>query len=223
MQNPWLSLPLINPYLLKCDSEIVFKFNNKVKSNYKLQLEFFPEPFLGNPIKSKVILLNKNPGINNENKKYHASNLYLEKARKNLKHAHQEYPFFLLSVDLKLTPGGIWWNKKLNRLIENTSVELVANGIACIEIHGYPSQNYKHIDVMGSMLYSKYLVELAMKRKATIVLMRGFSCWYELVPLLNTYKYKIHLNNVQNPCITPNNFCDSKYFNQIIDLIKAPL
>lgn len=50
-------------WLLKCDEEIVSQFNLKNPNNdYKYELGMRPEPFNGNPLKAKVIILSLNPG-----------------------------------------------------------------------------------------------------------------------------------------------------------------
>lgn len=219
MTNPWISLPSVSPYVLAKDRIVVDKFNEEVKPQFEHQLQYFPEPFVGDVIKAKAILLNLNPGIDVSNKQFHSQERYLTRANKNIRHVELKFPFFLLDPELEGLPGHEWWNKKLKRLITETSVEKVANGIACIEIHGYPSERYKHISNLESMKYSQYLVEQAMKRSAFIIIMRGQRFWQEMVPSLSGYESKSHIINVQNPCITPNNLCNSKHFNYIKSLL----
>lgn len=49
-------------WLLKDDAEIVNDFNKKVSDDYQLMLGIRPEPFNGNPLTSKVVILSLNPG-----------------------------------------------------------------------------------------------------------------------------------------------------------------
>lgn len=219
MTNPWISLPSSPPYVLGKDRNVVESFNEEVKDRFEHQLHYFPEPFLGDVTKCKLILLNLNPGIDILNKQFHKEARYLERAYKNIKHEPQDFLFFLLDPILKGLPGYEWWNKKLNRLISETSLEKVANGIGCIEIHGYPSEKYKHIAGLESTKYSEHLVKQAITRKAFIIIMRGQRFWQELVPTLSEYEDKSHIINAQNPCITPNNLCNSKHYDKIKSLL----
>lgn len=219
MTNPWNLLSSVSPYVLETEKTIVESFNEEVKPQFEHQLQYFPEPFLGDVINAKVILLNLNPGVDILNQQFHKEDRYLIRANKNIRHQPQDFPFFLLDHVLKGLPGHEWWSKKLKRLISETSVEKVAKGIACVELHGYPSERYKHISGLASMKYSKYLVEKAMERKAFLIIMRGQKFWQSIVPNLSEYENKSHVINVQNPCITPNNLCNSKHYDQIKSLL----
>lgn len=219
MTNPWNLLSSVSPYVLETDKTVVESFNEDVKPQFEHQLQYFPEPFLGDVINAKVLLLNLNPGVDILNKQFHRQEKYLVRANNNIRHQPQDFPFFLLDQELEGLPGHEWWSKKLKRLISETSVEKVAKGIACIELHGYPSERYKHISGLESMKYSKYLVEKAMERKAFLIIMRGQKFWQSIVPNLSEYGNKSHVINVQNPCITPNNLCDSKHYDHIKSLL----
>lgn len=73
-ENPWQSEEkYVNPnssklydekakWLLKCDAEIINQFNDNNNNDYKYELGMRPEPFNGNPLKAKVIILSLNPG-----------------------------------------------------------------------------------------------------------------------------------------------------------------
>ncbi len=219
MINTWLSLPKNLPYELACDKETIKNFNIKASPNHKLQTQYFPEPYIGNPLTAKIILLNLNPGIDDDNSIHQKSPIYLTNAIKNLAHASLQYPFIFLDNALKNLPGGVWWNKKLKHLINDTSALKVANGIACIEYHGYPSKNYKHIVGLPSVDYSKYLVEQAIKRGALIIIMRGVKEWHSLVLNLINYKNMDIVRSVQNPCITEKNLQNTSTYSKIIKSI----
>lgn len=70
--NPWrdkFQKPCFNKlydedakWLLKDDAEIVDDFNKKANDDYKFMFGIRPEPFNGNPLKAKVIILSLNPG-----------------------------------------------------------------------------------------------------------------------------------------------------------------
>ena len=66
-------------WLLKEDLPIIKEFNEKVKDNeYKLHLEIPPEPFVGNPLRAKVIILSLNPGYMDRVNRLVAQNLKVD-------------------------------------------------------------------------------------------------------------------------------------------------
>ena len=114
MNNPWtkiLKQAHSKTIVLESDKEIIDTFNEdpKRKLEHKIHLELLPEPFLGHP-NASVILLNLNPGFNENDKLFHKNNTYFkDQSLKNLTHK-SNYPFYLLDEKLKESPGYIWLN-----------------------------------------------------------------------------------------------------------------
>ena len=59
--NPWHDLSKKPPYVLKQDQEAVRRFNRSKPAAKKFNLNLVPEPFWGNLIGARVILLNDHP------------------------------------------------------------------------------------------------------------------------------------------------------------------
>jgi len=62
MNNPWINLPKIKPYVFVEEKDDLLKFNANNKGI--LPLDRIPEPFMGNPFSCTAALLNLNPGLN---------------------------------------------------------------------------------------------------------------------------------------------------------------
>ena len=209
MLNPWNKLPTTPPYILDIDKSLVE--NNKAKFNEEteLQFELLPEPFLGNPL-APVILLNLNPGYSPDDITYHQQPKFIELSRANLNLQLLEYPIFLLNPSLS-APGRDWWEKKLGSLIRDTSKEVVANNVLCVEYFPYHSKKFGHHKLqLQSQEYSFHLVRQAIARNAVIVLMRSRKLWVTEVPELENYRFLFSVRSVQNPTISPRN-CPEGY------------
>jgi hypothetical protein len=209
MQNPWNKLPTSPPYLLEIDKISIDNHQTKFNENTALHFELLPEPFLGNP-NATVILLNLNPGYSPDDITYHQQQKFIDLSLANLKHQSLEYPFFLLDPSLS-APGRIWWEKKLKAIIQDTDKQTVANQVLCVEYFPYHSRRFGHHKMMlPSQEYSFHLVREAIARRVIIVLMRSKKLWLSAVSELEEYELLFSLRNVQNPTISPGN-CPERY------------
>jgi len=220
MTNPWMQLPKSAPFALPEEYETLVAFNGIADDNHKLQLDVLPEPFIGNP-DAPVVLLSLNPGFDKSDHHHHAREDFSGAIWRNLRHDVSDYPFYFLDPRFKDTGGAAWWLKKLRVLIEDTSLETVAQGLFCVEIFGYHSVNYRAIpkkirkDPLPHQQYGFHLVRQAIERGAAIVVMRQQKNWLGHVPELESYP--IHnLRSPLNPAVSPGNL-DS--YDRIRDLI----
>jgi hypothetical protein len=118
-------------------------------------------------------------------------------------------------------PGFLWWEPKLRWLVEQTSRELVANKLLCVEFFPYHSKRYSRFcPKLKSQEYTFALVMSAIDRNALIVLMRSQKIWFEAVPKLKDYTHLIKINSVQNPCFSPHNFRDKNHFEEVVSRLK---
>ena len=218
MNNPWVNLPNLPPYILPSDNDFVEHHNNKVSENYQIQTNLYPEPFLGNP-NSNIILLNLNPGFTPAEFYYHTDDKYfVEQIQANLCH-RAKYPFFLLDPLVSESPGGKWWNKRLKQIILQTSLDIVSNKIFCIELFPYHSKNFRMTgSSIESQEYSFEILKLAIQREALIILMRGRISWEKSFPQLKDCNY-YSLKNPRSPYISKNNLPDG-VFEKIIERLK---
>jgi hypothetical protein len=122
MLNPWLSLPMANPFVLANDEQIILEYKKSLKDknreNQEVHLEVFPEPYAGNP-QAKIILLNLNPGYYPRNKEFGDGTADFHRMwRANLAHEPQEYPFYHLDSKLKGSPGEVYYRLKFKAPIK---------------------------------------------------------------------------------------------------------
>lgn len=220
MLNPWEHLSTNKPFALPSEYDILVEFNQIADNNHKLQLDVLPEPFIGNP-DARIVLLSLNPGFDKSDHEHHARQDFSEVIWRNLRHEASEYPFYYLDPKFRDTGGAVWWLKKLRVLIEDTSLEAVAQGLFCVELFGYHSINYRPIpkrirqEPLPHQHYGSQLVRQAMERGAEIVIMRSKKIWLESVPEL--VNYPVHtLRNPQNPTVSPGNL---EGYGRVRDLI----
>ena len=247
MKNPWINLPDKADFVLFKDKKIIDNFNNKANSEYAIRLNIIPEPFLGSP-NAPIVLLNLNPGFNEQDIKIHRRKVFFELSWKNLRHEPTEYQFYLLDPKTSDSPGYQWWSKKLKRLINDVGARfiansfcfptvcrkmrrkwkdiisqigtfIVANKILCVEYFPYHSYKFKNMDRLPSRDYSEYLVKKAIKRKALIVIMRHRVEWEKAVPKLKSYKKLIVLKNPRCAHISSRN-CRKNYYKKILNELQ---
>jgi hypothetical protein len=208
MKNPWLYLSSSPSFILKNDLEIIAKFNEspQTRTEYKIQTQLYPEPFLGDIFNAKVLLLNLNPGFHEDDTDHHKNNTNLKKLSKdNLSHDFDnEYPFYFLNPLLKDTPGGKWWNSRLKYLIQETSVKKIAQTVACIEYFPYHSEKFGFKLAIPSQDYSFHLVQQAIKKGTLIVVMRSIGKWWPKIREVDCNKL-IRLNSDQSTVVSPGN------------------
>jgi len=207
MNNPWSDLPEIPPFVLACDRQSVLYFNTTAKPEYKMHLEVLPEPFTGNP-QANIVLLNLNPGFYERNETFFQDPSYeyfVKTNRANLNHERQTFPFYHLDPNNTQSPGYYWWSRKLKQLINLYGAQKIANEISNLEYFPYTSRHFGcNKFILASQRYTFYLLEEALKREATIILMRGRNLWEQAVPTLQQYPY-FTLNSAQNASISERN------------------
>ncbi len=218
--NPFRSLTRSAPFLADIDAEAIKRFNAKAPDHHRVHLEIVPEPYLGNPLAS-VVLLNLNPGFVDDDRNVHNDEAFNAAARANLTHEHPDYPFYLLDPAFP-SPGQEWWRRKLRTLIAAVESDpsrplRVASQVFVAELHGYHSRRFSARLQVPSQEYTKHLVRAAIDRGATFVVMRGRKNWISLVPEL-AHASVAHVRNVQNPAISPANLPDA--FDKIVAALR---
>lgn len=205
MDNPWQTLPSTPPYLTAADRPAVLLHNRQVAAPFQIRHDVLPEPYLGNPDAS-VILLSFNPGFKESDIAFYAQAHVQALWHKNILHQPAAYPFYLLDPTLADDVGGNrWWRRKLKPLLEGAGVAHVARQL-CIEFFPYHSLRYQGLkQVLPSQQYSFYLVRRALQHGAVIVIMRGEKLWMTVVPELTNYPQLYRLNSSQNVTLSPRN------------------
>ncbi len=219
MDNPWRSLPPQRPYVLESDRNPISSFNQRAKPEVQIHLEALPEPYLGIPT-APVVLLSLNPGFGLETLPFHQESPYFrETHRQNLNHGAMEYPFYLLDPGNAASPGYQWWARRLRKLTESCGQQRVANRVLCVEYFPYASEHFGFSNILSSQHYGFDLVQQAMKRDATILVMRGERYWLTVIASLKHYSHFYRLNSTQSVYVTENNCPDG--FPRIVDRIQS--
>jgi|GEM_PF-1434126 len=186
MINPWATLPDSEPFVLPADRVALEVFAG-VPEEHRLHLELLPEPFLGR-VDAPVVLLNLNPGFDEQDHTWHVRPVYADALRCNLRHEVSAHPFYPLDPALEGAPGYRWWSGKTGPLIRECGRHAVANGLLCVELFPYHSRSFGgHKLRLPSQEYSVALVRQAIARGAFIVVMRAKRHWLERVPELARY------------------------------------
>ena len=197
-------------WVLKKDEETIDKFNEENKANYKFILCNRPEPFTGNPLKAKVVILTLNPGyVESANKKY-AMELQ-EPGSKDLLQAVITHKDEQLRLEAKSffcprnkNQGSLsyreanykfddryWYNifkklrKDLNLQPEGYAEDIIFDNIALVQYVGYASISWKPIPKkysLPSQDFTRQLVGyLAFNTDTIIVVSRSYNEWKELL------------------------------------------
>lgn len=223
--NPWLSIPdRADRYVAECDAGLVDRYD-------ELQLDVLPEPFIG-CLGAPVVLLNLNPGFEEQNVQEHENPDFQELIRNNYKQTPCDFPFYYLDPRIRdNTGGGRYWSGtrgKLKRLIADCGVKQVAQKVLCIEFFPYHSVGFpgrlRRPNVFPSQEYGVCLARSAVNdrdRDALIVIMRGEKLWEGKIPELENHPRKYVLRNYQNPTVSPGN-C-SRYEDEYEEIRSAVL
>lgn len=211
MRNPWRQVPETEPFVLDIERDIIETYNATCSNPAKrFQLNVLPEPFIGNPGAS-VVLLNLNPGYDNTDPEWHSRESFAASILANLSHELKEYPFYPLNPDFAESGVAQWWIKNLRWFIQASSREQVANNLFCIEWLPYHSLSGPTVpkwmagNLLPSQRYAIALVMAAIERGARIVVMRKYKDWVEHVPILKNYSRLHLLNNWQRPWLSEGN------------------
>ena len=191
MNNPWSEF-LDNPkqdYLILNDDRIVVDcFNENAKEEYRIHTKIMPAPFMGNVLDSPVLLLLLNPGFDEEEERKGYYKLFRDYWEKEIQHEHPVPDLPLFCLEDKYTQFSDYWKRRLRFLIEATSKEKVAQNVALVQFFPYHTKKYKTIpkristDYLASQQYNFHLVEKAIEREATIIMLRGKKNGVKLFP-----------------------------------------
>lgn len=199
--NPWADLPLHPPFVLAADSASIERSNRTATERYRIRLECLPEPFIGSP-EGRLVLLNLTPGFSEADPEVHAREEVRSLIRSNL--VHETNAFYYFGPAFDGTPGGVWWRRRLNPLVEAVGQGAVAAGTLVVELFAYHSVGWKSCRV-PSQLYGAELVRQALHRDAVVVAMRALRHWRELVPELGVHAQLFTLNSAQNVTVSRRN------------------
>ena len=185
IDNPWLLLPAQSPYVLEVDRQSIDQYNQSVHDDDKKDIaKSIPEPFIGNPRRARVVLLNLNPGHSEDDAKAHSDSNFRKAIIQNLQYEPQECPFYALSPKFAWTACGIWWRAHTRRLHEaGLSWEAISEGLFVIEWFPYHSMKGKRLPnrlVCPSQEYSFQLARDMLDKNLIVVGMRSKKYWLKV-------------------------------------------
>jgi hypothetical protein len=164
------------------------------------------------------------PDMDEEEERKGYYKLFRDYWEKEIQHEHPVPDLPLFCLEDKYTQFSDYWKRRLRFLIEATSKEKVAQNVALVQFFPYHTKKYKTIpkristDYLASQQYNFHLVEKAIEREATIIMLRGKEQWCESVPLLTEYKNLSFTNSYLNTYLSKGNL---KNFDEIVDKINA--
>ena len=221
--NPWKNLPNTVPFILPEDKKLIDSYNLQQRAKSEITLNEIPSPYIGDP-KAPIIFLNLNPSFSQDEINSPKSSQFREITRANLLHEFYDYPFYVLDPSLEGTSSGYkWFNQKFGPLMKISGMDNkdLSRKIFLVEYLPYRSKNignWKN-DILPSQIYAIHLINEAIARQATIVIMRSKKLWFNAVPTLETYPDLHILHSPQNVTVSERNL-GTEGFNKIISKLK---
>ena len=201
MDNPWLELRQDGPpYVLDIDATEVSAITKRARYRENTpQTHLLPEPFQGDAENASVVCLSNNPG-------------YSQARWEDEEHSRPEFKQMVFdTIQLRnpvlwgLKLNRRWMTRLLNEVLDFVPPERVEANLCLIDFYAYHSEKFHDDWWFPSMHFTFELVEAAMARGATIVVMRGQKNWDYYVPDLVGYKNRFDLNSPQNVAISRGN------------------
>lgn len=200
LANPWRNLPTSAPYVLPEDELAVAVFNSdkKLSPKHRLHTETPPEPFLGH-FDAPIVVLLLNPGVNKQAR-------YDVGLADSMRSAGERTNHFYMSKH------NAWWDKLVRSIAQDRPTSKLDSAILSVEFFPYRSEKFGcgHVRV-PSQEFSFNLVRRAIKRKAAIIVVRGWSHWTGAVPELVAEGDPIGLANPQSASLSAKNLGDGAY------------
>lgn len=238
-QDPWHCLyDKDNAFVGPEDKDILMS-KNVPPSEYDLVTSIPPEPWQGNPLTAKLIILTLNPGyVEKQNHilaeriqimpkiaesiaKFKAETLLL--CSKSFLPQEQEEIAGLTTADYINIIGDWYWYKKFTPLFEFVPEEELFQKVAIMQYLPYTSISYKdkRYDGIESMKYSQKLLKyiLEERRNVTVLVLRAASKWEKIINEVKKDESNIVIYN-RNRCqsISENNLKDQNF-----EIIKKAL
>jgi len=229
MENPWKTIRAITtePYIAKDDKDAIKAlFKKSPKKAEKLQLDYLPQPYMGNPKLAKIFLLNGNPNApDGKNDQKFSQKKFNEKYREiilnSLENKVKDYPLYALNPAFEKYSIYKWWYPRLKALINESNIETVSRDLFVAEYFPYFSERFRDANgiYLESQQYIFNLIKEAMDAGKTIIIMRAKNKWYDLVKDLKKYSHVMKLKNPRCTYISLGNMKRGD-FNKILRLLK---
>lgn len=243
-ENPWLRLSdsikdnEYRPFKENVhpeDEKYIHEFNSFVNEQYRYNLRILPEPFWGNVLDAKVIILTLNPGfvLKKNIDEFESLNEYEQRVfvKDQCEDMSLKAKQFIPSNSNRNSISDFYWDKKTRKI---RSLYPNANKkIALIQYIAYTSEKFKNMpkriskhiyDLKDGLLetqkFAVRIVRYSMQEKKTIIIARGKKVWFDAVPELKDYNRLIILNNYRNTTISEGNCTKSGKYYLIEEALK---
>lgn len=207
--------------------------DDKKGSEYQLRLNILPEPFTGNILHAKVVILSLNPAfVEHLNQKLppmlnkETLKQFLSQRKASLKMEGSS----IYKYEIEKIIGDYYWVDKLKYLAEKAEEkpERIYEKVAILQYLGYFSERYnpisKNVD-LPSQWFAKLIVRyLSTKDDVAILILRNESEWKQIIDEDVWNQLEEHGRLIRKPRptrtqdITPNNLKEA--FEQIVNAIK---
>jgi len=243
MVNPWIELEKVTDgEVAKCDKMAIEKVVEE--SPEKLQIKYLPQPYMGDPTRAKIFLLNGNPNAPDDAKNNPGE---LSQEDFNINHRkvitdsynvdssinkEKDYPLYALNPDFEKYSIYRWWYDHLSCLIEAVGLKTVSEKLFAAEYFPYFSKKFpdfskkqpyfsKNLNgdpILESQEYTFNLVKEAIEAEKIIVIMRAEKKWYNSVKGVKGLKDVECLEDYKNKKYKD---VDGKEYSRVI-VLKEP-
>jgi hypothetical protein len=177
---PWRGIePGLRPYVLHPDREVLESFNATAKLEYRIQLDVYPEPFIGDPA-APILILSLNPGFKPAQVEAHAqpdlARLLIKSMR--LEAGEESIPFHHLHPDYQKHSPSVWWPRCLKGWIDRYGLERVSHAFFCVELFPYASKRFKAMpELLDSQRFGFEVARAKIEAGATVIAFRAKKSW----------------------------------------------
>jgi len=199
------------------DCEYVQRHNGRARPEHRLMLDAIPEPFIGDPKTAKVVLLNLNPGYDAKVPWDHSRPEIKEAIFRNLRHEHQDYPFYAFNPAFEGTGVANYWREYTRTLQAEAGLNDLEFAKRLLVIEWFPYSSIKSglppKPVCGSQTYSFQLAkQMLTKQGVQVVGTRSPERWLQAGSELSRVPF---LNNWQRAWVTRGNM-DARVFDRVV-------
>lgn len=211
MQNPWLSLPRVDPNELTLPEDRPFLRAHEATNTapeYRVHRNLYPEPFLGR-FDAPVVFLLQNPSVRPswiEAELRYQRNPAFAAARYSSFSGDKAH-FYLSRPATCDAPGTTWWRKTSCQHVLPL-VRDIANRLLVLEFMPYHSESFDHAHLrLPSQEFTFHLLRQAIARGALVLCARMWPQWVCAVPDLWEHREagNVLMNNSRHPAITRQN------------------
>lgn len=235
-------------YIFPGDETFVHEFNKKHSEKHKYVLNTVPYPWLGNPLKARIIILSQNPGwVENSGKVIPLLLQQCPEIAKEIMRFFREtfslhsncfmpsdkvYSLGFSPRDAYNAMGDWYWKKRFHFLTEaGVDEETIYDNVAVIQYIPYSSVSYAPLpkDVtLPSQIFARRLIDfIRLNNKETIfVVLRAVKLWSDFLgdiwSDLNSQNRIIeHLDGRYRPQYISPNCLGTDNFNRIVKVLSS--